>query len=145
MAGTLTKRQKELRKDLMKIRPGATPSEVRARIAELCQANNYDPVAELLLFVETSGEILVKEILDISNAIKDDKLRERLAKIAEAIKHVGVGGDSRDIIGIHKELLQYIAPKLRSMEVKGEIDADINITVTKFTGNPIKTEDEDAN
>ena len=134
MAGQLTKRQKEVREKLLVIDPGSTPSEVRARISELCQANGYDPVAELLLFVQTSGEVLVQEINEIAKAVKSVKLRERLEKVAEAIKHVGVGGDSRDIIGIHKEILQYIAPKLRSMEIKGDFDLNFNITVTKFAG-----------
>lgn len=130
--GTLNKRQLEMRKNLMKIRPGATPAEVRSRIAEMCAENNYDPVQELLLFVQTSGEVLAHEIREIASVVRNKVISKKLENVANTIKHVGVGGDSRDIIGIHKELLQYIAPKLRSMEVKGELDVNFNITVTKY-------------
>ena len=116
MAGTLTKRQKELRTKLMKIRPGATPSEVRARIVELCAQHNYDPIAELIDMVRNGYEVEANG------------------------KKVRVPLDAKDVIGIHKEIIQYIAPKLRSVDVQAQVEANISISVTKFSGTPIEGE-----
>ena len=117
MAGALSKRQSELRKNLMKIRPGATPSEVRHRIAELCAQNDYDPVRELIEMVQKGHRIVMSD---------------------GSFKFIPL--DPKDVISIHKEVLQYIAPKLRTIDVQASIEANINVTVTKYAGAAIDGE-----
>jgi len=113
----LLRRHSELRKNLMKIRPGATPSEVRARIAELCAQNDYDPVKELIEMVQKGQRIEMSD---------------------GTIKFIPL--DPKDVISIHKEVLQYIAPKLRTIDVQASIEANISISVTKFSGAAIDGE-----
>jgi len=48
--------------------------------------------------------------------------------------------DVKDIIGIHKEIAGYMAPKLRSVDVQADIKANVTVNVQKFAGNPIEME-----
>ena len=131
MAGALTKRTKELREKLLSLRPGASNSALRNCIIELCAKNNYDPIQELINTVKASDQNAKAELISLakSTKVRSKTLREQLLAIADNI----VSADLREVIGIHKEVLQYIAPKLRSIETKENIDVNINVTVKKFS------------
>lgn len=40
-------------------------------------------------------------------------------------------------IGIHKELLQYIAPKLKAVDIQANVQGDIKINVVRFSDNEL--------
>lgn len=123
-----TPAQLALRKKLLSLRPGATAAELRGRIAELCAMHGYDPVQSLLTIVKSAESDARQEILDIAEKVKDIGLKNRLQEAAKKI----IPADIDQMISIHKEILQYVAPKLRATEVKGDIDVNIHVTVQKF-------------
>jgi len=152
MAGALTKRQTETRNKLLSLRPGATPAEYRAHLHELCQLNDYDPVMELLTIVKKSGVEIESAMRKIAETLREDTvsrdkrslLSDELMKLATIVGAAGT--KPSEIIGIHKEVLQYIAPKLRSLDISGQIDSDINLTIKTFgsdeQGNVIDINEE---
>lgn len=135
---TLTRKQREIRKELLALKPGASPSDYREHIIQLCIENDYDPIRELLVI--TRGGVARKmfdDMCEISSRIKIEDDKDRLIEIAKAI--LACGADSKDTIGIHKEILQYVTPKLRSLDVSGEVKKDISIKITRYdeAGNNI--------
>ena len=102
----------------LKSKKKLTPDEVRESIEAVCKESNYDPFKELI------------------------------ALATETVELQTVGGGSKVIhvatpdqrITIAKEIAGFLAPKLKSVEVKQEISGEINITVRKFTdAEPIDT------
>jgi len=93
---------------VLRIRPGATASELRQHLMRLCESLGYNPLEALIKMatdgyeVEVDGKILMMPL------------------------------DAKDAIAIHKEIAGYIMPKLRTIDVKEKVDVDINITVQKF-------------
>lgn len=133
MGGRPTDMVQSIRDGLQKVRPGATPAEVRNRIAELCQENDYDPVLELLYIAKNASMDVVNELVELKQSVRSQAGQARLDRVIECIARCGVGPDATTLINIHKEILQYIAPKLRSMEVKGTQDLNLTIEVKKFS------------
>jgi hypothetical protein len=92
-----------------KTRGRLTPAEVRSAIHRICKEKNYDPFTDLI-------ELAVEE----TDVVVDGKpIRVRTATVDQRIT-------------IAKELAQYLAPKLKSIEVSGEIDNEWRISVTHF-------------
>lgn len=119
---------------LFHLRPGYTPAEVRRRIAQLCTKAGYDPVRELLSFVKEAARPLRDELLDIADTIENepeidtDEICPRLRHLASLIQ----APNHSEIISIHKELLQYVAPKLRGVDISGEVKQDITVNIKHF-------------
>jgi hypothetical protein len=91
------------------LRGKLTPTEVRSAIHEICENNNYDPFEDLI-------EMAVgRETITINGKDKEVPLCTVDQRIA-----------------IARELAQYLAPKLKSIEVGGQIDHDFVINVKKF-------------
>ena len=96
------------------LRGKLTPQEVRATIHKLCEENDYDPFKELIILatekqeITVAGKTLTVPVCDV---------------------------DQRILIA--KELAQYMAPKLKSIEVEGQIDAVFTFKIKHFdsTGN----------
>jgi hypothetical protein len=86
----------KVRAALIEMRPQMTPTQMRARIIELCRARKYDPVAAMI------------------DMAQNDPL------------------DADQKIAIHRELAQYVAPKVRAVDVSGEVDLSITVRVKKF-------------
>lgn len=94
------------------LRGRLTPQEVRAKIHEICESNNYDPFEELI-------------------------------KLATETQEVEVNGHMHQIpvcdvdqrITIARELAQYMAPKLKSVEVTAEIDNQFTFNIKHFNEN----------
>lgn len=105
------------REALLDLKPGATPAEVRNRIATLCRANEYDPVAELLSLLRDGYRVY-------DGSVDEDGDRN----------FVLVSLDAKDAISIHKEILSYIAPKLKATSIEKTIKQSVNVTVTRFGG-----------
>lgn len=63
------------------------------------------------------------------------KCRERdYDPIDELIKLARNGDISgRDRVKIHSEMVQYLVPKLRSMDVKADVNMDINVNIVRFS------------
>lgn len=85
-----------VRAALIEMRPQMTPSQMRARIIELCRARKYDPVAAMIDMVQNENI------------------------------------EAEDRIAIHRELAQYVAPKVRAVDVSGEVDLTVTVRVKKF-------------
>jgi hypothetical protein len=128
MAEDIIDKKFDLRRQLLSLRAGSTAAELRNRIIEVCAANNYDPVTELLEIVNAAKEDTREDLRKLASTVKDPDLAEQMRVIASKILPL----DVETMISIHKELLQYIAPKLRSTEIKGDVDVNIHVTVTKF-------------
>lgn len=83
-----------------------TPAEVRAAIQDICESNNYDPFEQLIkLATETLETEIDGHVVRIPIASIDQK------------------------IAIAKEVASYIAPKIKNIEVKQEIDAEITFKI----------------
>lgn len=93
-----------------------TPSEVRNAIQKACDAQDYDPFVELIKLATEKTRVKV-----------DGKVIEVHA----------LDADQR--ITVAKEIASYMAPKLKNIEVKGEVDNNIHITVTNFSEMPAAT------
>jgi hypothetical protein len=100
-----------------KVRGRLTPAEVRACIHTICQDNNYDPFRELIELATGTQEV----------EVNGKKLTIPLADVDQRIT-------------IAKEIAQYMAPKLKSIEVTGEVDNTWDIKITHFTesGKPVE-------
>lgn len=100
----------------MQIRRGATPAEMSERMRELCNINGYDPVYELMELIRSGSKISIKD----ANGVEYTEMMPLGAK---------------DQVAIHKEMLKYIYPSLKAVDISGTIDANINVTIQTF-GNP---------
>jgi len=136
----ITKEHQELKKQLQQLRPGSTAAETRSMIKALCAEHGYNPIMELIEIIDNSKSSAKKELINIagSELVKSAKLREALLEVAEKI----IPPDVKDLISIHKEVLQYISPKLKAVEVRGKHDMNINITIQKF-GEEVNMEEND--
>ena len=94
------------------LRGTLTPQEVRAAIHALCEKHDYNPFEELIKLakgtqeIEIGGEIQILPLCSVEQKIH----------IAEA-------------------LAPYLAPKLKNMEITGDVKQDYNITVRHFVVN----------
>lgn len=132
----------KLQSGVTKVRAGMTPAEMRQHIKDVCGKYDYDPLNELIALTRGGYDHLSRELRKIAAKKTTTKTdRETLLKTADLLDHFGP--DVKDCILIHKEILSYIAPKLRAMEVHQEVDANININITKFAGSPIDVEHEE--
>lgn len=86
----------KVRAALIELKPQMTPTQMRARIIELCRGRKYDPVAAMI----------------------------------DMVQHDNIDADQK--IAIHRELAQYIAPKVRAVDVSGEVDLTVTVRVKKF-------------
>lgn len=121
MADELTKRDRTLRDKMIRLGFGSTPQKARVKIAQICKAMNYDPIVFMI------------------EAARDGYIKMTLPDSKEEIK---VPLEAKDILGIHKEIAQYLAPKLRAVDVQAEINANVTINLQKFAGTPIECEME---
>lgn len=102
------KKTKLLKPDM---RGALTPGEIRAAIHRVCQENNYDPFRELIEMAtgtypcEVNGQIINMPICTVDQKIM-----------------------------IAKEIAPYLAPKLKNIEVTGEVDNKITFTIRKIGG-----------
>lgn len=92
-----------------------TPAEVRNVIAEACKKKNYDPFEELIELATSKTTVTVN---------------------GEEVEVHTCDTDQRIIIA--KEIASYMAPKLKNVEVRGEVTGDIHITVKNFTRTAIQ-------
>lgn len=91
-----------------------TPAEVRAAIHKICRDKNYDPFVELIELATETQELQVG----------DKTITVPVATVDQRIT-------------IAKELAQYMAPKLKSMEIEGQVDMNFQITVKRFGDDKI--------
>lgn len=86
-----------------------TPSEVRAKILGIMKSKNYDPFLELIELalehseVEVNGRIMKAYTCDVDQRIT-----------------------------IAKEIASFIAPKLKGIEIRAEVDAEFTFKVQQF-------------
>lgn len=128
---------RDVHKALMQVRPGATPSEIRARLSELCKEHDYDPIKALLEIISDARAGTVKDAAiqicqDMEGEGCSAELVERMRVITVKIPSI----EMRELIGIHKEILQYIAPKLRSMDIQAHVDTEVHVAVAQFNEVP---------
>jgi hypothetical protein len=121
----MAKKQDQIRK-----RTKTTPSEFREHLLEICEQRDYNPAVALLDLVKGEKNALKQQILSIAKQQTIAPLRKQLMDIAEVVGAIGLS--AREVVDIHKELLQYIAPKLRSLDISGEIDTNLTVVVRKF-------------
>ena len=122
----------DLRQRLLAIRSGATPTEMRERIISVCREAGYDPIAELIAVAQFEGNDLHDELMEMAEKMPGKARAARLKEIALMCK--ALGPDIKEAIGIHKEILKYLAPQLRSLDVSGQVDTDLNISIRTFEG-----------
>ncbi len=88
-----------------------TPAEVRAAIQDICERNDYDPFEQLIrLATETLETEIEGHTVKIPVATVDQK------------------------IAIAKEIAGYIAPKIKNIEVKQEVEGEIVFKVLTVGG-----------
>lgn len=102
---------------------------IKDRISHLCDLHNYDPVKELLQCIDDSKGALRKEFMEQIDLLPESRCKVLLTELVKRIPNP----DTREIIGIHKELLGYIAPKLKSVDMQGNIDVNFTVVVRKFS------------
>jgi hypothetical protein len=103
----------KIRKNLLAIKSGATPAQMSERIRDLCNVNGYDPVYELMDLVRKGARVTQKD--------------------AEGNEHTAyVPLDTKEQIAIHKEMIRYIYPQLKAVDIQNHIDANITINVKNF-------------
>jgi hypothetical protein len=108
----------KIRQNLLAIRRGATPAEMSERMRELCNANGYDPVYELMDLVRVGEKVKIKD-----------------ADGNELETHVPL--DAKLQVEIHKVMLKYIYPELKAVDITGSIEANITVNVKDFGSNKI--------
>lgn len=108
-----TKQLQKIRRNLLAIRSGATPSEMSERMRDLCNENGYDPVYEILELIRNGYKV----------KIKDSEGNELVTQ--EYL-------DPKDQIALHKEMLKYIYPQLKAVDIQGHIDANVTVTVKQY-------------
>lgn len=86
-----------------------TPAEARNAIREICEKKNYDPFRELIDLATQKQQVEIDGATVLVHSL-----------------------DTEQRIAIAKEIAGYMAPKLKNIEVKGEITGDIHITVKSF-------------
>jgi len=94
---------------------GNQAKRAKNAIEQLCLKNNYDPFQEM-----------------ISDSLKLKKHLEKMEVEFDDYNEFGKGLTAKFIESknkIDKEIAQYVAPKLRSMEIKGEGDAPLMFTI----------------
>ncbi len=108
----------KIRQNLLAIRSGATPSEMSERMRELCNANGYDPVYELMELIRTGEKVKIKD-----------------ASGNELETHVPL--DAKLQVEIHKTMLKYIYPELKAIDITGTLEANISVTIKDFGSDKI--------
>lgn len=98
----------------MAIRSGSTPAEMSERIRTLCNDNGYDPVFELIELIRKGEKVTTKDS-------KGNELTEYVPLSA------------KDQIALHKEMLKYIYPQLKAVDIQGHIDATVNVVVKQYS------------
>jgi len=109
--------------------PELSMKDLKSRMSSLCVKHGYDPVGELLQIIKDSKGALKQELLDIIPEIESADIKMRLLDLAKRIPTP----DARDIISIHKEIIQYIAPKLKATDLEGSLDVGITVNVVRFS------------
>jgi len=105
--------QRNVRKRIIKkLAPGATSQELRDLAIRLCNQYNYNPLESLIKLRTVGIEF-------------DDP-----EKPGEKITVVAV--DPELCFKIDKEILPYIMPKLKSLEVTGDFEGDLTVNINKF-------------
>lgn len=89
-----------------------TPAEVRGAIQALCKELNYDPIRRLIELAQADQEVVVGDV----------KVKVPLADVDQQI-------------AIAKEIAQYIAPKVKSVEVQGKVDTTLTVVIKKVGGS----------
>lgn len=112
-----------------------TADDLRNRMAELCAKHNYDPIAEILRIIEDTKGLLRTEMEVFADNIPVDVTHEQLRRFirnwAARIPHP----EMKEILSLHKELMQYIAPKLKATEVTQVADSSIHVTRKQYSQN----------
>lgn len=98
-------------------------------IKELLAKYDLNPIEELLKMAREEIELKPGDEEFIAGLLEDHEVIRRDGKeyLRPKLKH------RKDL---WMELAQYVAPKLRSSEVKGQIDYNFNITIKKFEDMP---------
>lgn len=117
-ARSIIAQQRDFRKSAMQelAEKALSPSEIRKRIAAIFASKNYDPLENLVEMV----------------------MARHPMKTPEGNPHPLAGQFVHDADfrkSVHLELLPYVAPKLKAVEVSGKLDAEIHIKVVKFSGD----------
>ena len=97
-------------------KPGATQAELREHLGELCQRHGCDPVEGMMMLdrMLMTGE-------GAPDWVSEVRADERLRTVAK----------------LRTELVKYVYPMQRQVEVQGEVSGDITINVVKFSGDKI--------
>lgn len=83
-----------------------TPAEVRAAIQSICEEMDYDPFKELVRYATEDFETIVDgHVVRLPLATMDQK------------------------ITIAKEIASYIAPKIKNIEVKAEVEGEFTFKI----------------
>lgn len=113
-----TDRLQKIRQNLLAIRSGATPAEMSERMRDLCNLNGYDPVYELLELIRVGYKVTIKDA--DGNEITE-------------YQHL----DPKDQIAIHKDMLKYIYPQLKAVDIQAHVDANISVTIKNYGDDKI--------
>lgn len=93
------------------IRRRQTPADVRSALQRACDEAGYDPFKELIrLATETFDTVVDGKTVTLPLCDTDQK------------------------ISIAKELAQYLAPKLKGIEVEGQVDHEFTLKILHFNG-----------
>lgn len=109
-----TQQLQKIRRNLLAIRQGATPSEMSERMRDMCNINGYDPVFEIMELIRNGARVAVKD-----------------ADGNEYIEYVPL--DAKEQFAIHKEMMKYIYPQLKAVDIQGHIDANVTVTVKQYS------------
>jgi len=99
-----------------------TPSEMRDALLVYFQANNYDPVQELISMAQGQG---YTEVVHAPTEQDPQATREveRIPTISERMS-------------IHKEFVRYIAPAMKVTDPHAHEGSNIQVTINNFGDNP---------
>ena len=105
---------KKIRQNLLAIRQGATPSQMSERIRDLCNANGYDPVYEMVELLRKGEKVTIKDA--DGNELTEYKPLPATTQLR-----------------IHEQMMKYIYPQLKAVDIQGHIDANVTINVKQYS------------
>lgn len=80
---------------------------------DLCNANGYDPLFEIMELIRNGAKVTVKD--------------------SEGNEHTEfVPLDAKEQYAIHKDMMKYIYPQLKAVDIQGHIDANVTVTVKQY-------------
>lgn len=126
---------------------GLTVKTLKERMMQFCDDNNYDPVRELLRIIDDSKGRIHEDFKAYKDSLTElcvqistgrmtattiiTALNKLISELDPLVKRIPTP-EMKEIIGIHKEIMSYVAPKQKAVEVSASVDHRITVVKRQF-------------